>query len=30
MILRQSHKFAGKRPEIYVANDEFKLKIYGV
>jgi ATP-dependent DNA helicase RecG len=30
MILRQSHKFSGKRPEIYVANDEFKLKIYGV
>lgn len=30
MILRQSNKFSGKRPEIYTANDEFKLKIYGV
>jgi ATP-dependent DNA helicase RecG len=29
MILRQSNKFSGKRPEIYTANDEFKLKIYG-
>lgn len=29
MILRQSHNFSGKRPEIYITNDEFKLKIYG-
>jgi ATP-dependent DNA helicase RecG len=28
MILRQSNLFAGRRPEIYIANDEFKLKIY--
>ncbi len=28
MILRQSNRFAGRRPEIYAANDEFKLKIY--
>lgn len=30
MILRQANKFSGKRPEIYTANDEFKLKMYGV
>lgn len=30
MVLRQSHKFSGRRPEIYTTNDEFKLKIYGV
>ena len=28
MILRQSNLFAGRKPEIYIANDEFKLKIY--
>ena len=28
MILRQSNRFAGKMPEIYLANDEFKLKIW--
>jgi ATP-dependent DNA helicase RecG len=29
MVLRQSQRFSGKKPEIYTANDEFKLKIYG-
>jgi len=29
MVLRQSQNFSGKRPEIYISNDEFKLKIYG-
>jgi len=28
MILRQSTRHADRRPEIYIANDEFKLKIY--
>ena len=28
MILRQSNRFAGRMPEIYLANDEFKLKIW--
>jgi ATP-dependent DNA helicase RecG len=28
MILRQSDRFSGRRPEVYIANDEFKLKIY--
>jgi predicted HTH transcriptional regulator len=28
MILRQSARFSGRRPEIYIANDEFKLKIF--
>jgi ATP-dependent DNA helicase RecG len=28
MILRQSNRFSGRRPEVYIANDEFKLKIY--
>ena len=28
MILRQSKLFSGRKPEIYIANDEFKLKIY--
>lgn len=28
MILRQSTRFAGRKPEIYIANDEFKLKLY--
>ena len=30
MILKQSERIAGKRAELYTANDEFKLKIYGV
>ena len=30
MILKQSERLAGKRAELYTANDEFKLKIYGV
>ena len=30
MILRQSNRFSGRKPEIYIANDEFKLKIYAV
>lgn len=29
MILRQSNRFSGRKPEVYIANDEFKLKIYG-
>ena len=28
MILRQSTRFSDRRPEIYIANDEFKLKLY--
>ncbi len=28
MVLRQSGRFADRKPEIYTANDEFKLKIY--
>lgn len=28
MILRQSKGFSGRKPEIYIANDEFKLKIW--
>ena len=28
MILRQSNRFAGRKPEIYIVNDEFKLKIW--
>lgn len=28
MILRQSTRFSGRKPEIYIANDEFKLKIF--
>jgi len=28
MILRQSNRFSGRKPEIYIAGDEFKLKIY--
>jgi Predicted transcriptional regulator containing an HTH domain and an uncharacterized domain shared with the mammalian protein Schlafen len=28
MILSQSHKFSGRRSEIYTSNDEFKLKLY--
>ena len=30
MLLRDSHKFSGRRSEIYMTNDEFKLKIYSV
>ncbi|MFZ1701838.1 MAG: RNA-binding domain-containing protein [Pyrinomonadaceae bacterium] len=30
MIMRQSTRFSGRKPEIYIANDEFKIKIYGV
>lgn len=30
MILRQSNRFSGRKPEIYVANDEFKVKLFGV
>jgi predicted HTH transcriptional regulator len=30
MILKQSERMAGKRADLYTANDEFKLKIYGV
>lgn len=29
MLLKQSNRFSGRRPEIYTTNDEFKLKIYG-
>jgi hypothetical protein len=29
MILKQSERVAGKRAELYTANDEFKLKIFG-
>jgi len=28
MVLRQSNRFSGRKPEIYIANDEFKLKIW--
>ncbi len=28
MILRQSKRFSGRKPEIYIANDEFKIKIF--
>jgi len=30
MILRQSTRFSGRKPEIYIANDEFKLKIFSI
>lgn len=30
MILKQSERFAGRRAEVYTANDEFKLKIFGI
>lgn len=30
MVLKQSLRFSGRKPEIYLANDEFKLKIYAV
>lgn len=29
MLLRDTHRFSGRRSEIYTTNDEFKLKIYG-
>jgi hypothetical protein len=29
MLLRESRLFAGRRPDIFTSNDEFKLKIYG-
>ena len=29
MILRQSERFSGRKPEIYLTGDEFKLKIWG-
>jgi ATP-dependent DNA helicase RecG len=29
MILKQSERISGRRAEIYTANDEFKIKIYG-
>lgn len=29
MILKQSERFSGRRAEVYTANDEFKLKVYG-
>src|SRR4029079_8235645 len=29
MVLKQSQRFSGKKPEIYSTNDEFKLKIHG-
>ncbi len=28
MIIRQSTQFSGRKPEIYISNDEFKLKIF--
>jgi ATP-dependent DNA helicase RecG len=28
MILRQSTRFSDRKPEIYIGNDEFKLKLY--
>jgi ATP-dependent DNA helicase RecG len=30
MVLKQSLRFSGRKAEIYIANDEFKLKIYAV
>lgn len=30
MILRQSTLFADRKPEVYIVNDEFKLKIFAV
>ena len=29
MVLKQSQRFSGKKPEIYGTNDEFKLKLHG-
>src|ERR1035437_4848026 len=28
MLLQQSHRISGRKPEIYIANDEFKLKVF--
>jgi predicted HTH transcriptional regulator len=28
MVMKQSTRFSGRKPEIYIANDEFKLKIF--
>jgi ATP-dependent DNA helicase RecG len=28
-LMRESRLFAGRRPDVFLANDEFKLKIYG-
>lgn len=28
MILRQSKRFSGRKPEIYIAGDEFKLRVF--
>lgn len=28
MVLRQSNLFSGRKPEVYIVNDEFKVKIY--
>jgi ATP-dependent DNA helicase RecG len=28
MIIKQSHRFSGRKPEIYIASDEFKLKVF--
>ncbi len=30
MILKQSELFSGKRAEVFTANDQFRLKIYGI
>ena len=30
IVLRQSTRFSGRKPEIYIANDEFKLKVFAV
>lgn len=29
VLLRDSRKFAGRRPDVFTSNDEFKIKIYG-
>lgn len=29
MVLKQSQLFSGRRAEVYTANDEFRLKVYG-
>lgn len=28
MVLKQSNRFAGRKPEVYIAGDEFKLKLF--
>jgi len=30
MILRQSNRYSGRKPEIYIVGDEFKLKIFAL